>query len=325
MTSVKVHHDGLALTVGCVLRESLPVTLHFVSWYLREGADRIILCFDDPQDPAIAVLKDHPKVDCVPCTEAFWRSIGINPAVRFARRQNLVMSHFYRQQGAGWFFYVDGDELLHLVGRTLLEELRATPEDIRSVTFLPAENIQSPELTDPAQFRLAMSRDAVRRVYGDQAGLMQKRQGLSGHTVGKTANRVGLEGLGMRQHFMQHPDGTVVMDRVLGPDDRAYLLHFFDQGYDIWRAKLPWRLTSSGFPERIKVVLNEMLALDDPEPALRALYEQMHVFDNARLAELADCGAGFALPIDRDALVRHTFPTSEDHAQTAVRYAEKPS
>ena len=39
------------LTVGCVLKETVPVTLHFVSWYLREGADRILLCFDDPDDP----------------------------------------------------------------------------------------------------------------------------------------------------------------------------------------------------------------------------------------------------------------------------------
>lgn len=313
------------LTVGCVLRESLPVTLHFVSWYLREGADRMILCFDDPQDPAIAVLSDHPKVDCVPCTDAFWHGIGINPAVRFARKQNLVMSHFYKQQVDGWFFYVDGDELLHLQGRTLAEELDQTPDDIRSVTFLPAENIQSPQLEGAAQFRLAMSRDAVRRVYGERAGLMQKRQGLSGHTVGKTANRAGMEGLGMRQHFMQHPDGTVVMDKVVGPDDGAYLLHFFDQGYDIWRAKLPWRLASSGFPGRIKVVLNEMLALDDPEPALRALYDQIHVFDNARLEVLAECGARFAMPMDRGALVGQTFAAHADAISTAVHYTDEPS
>ena len=310
------------LTVGCVLRETLPVTLHFVSWYLREGADKIILCFDDPEDPAIAVLEHHPNVNCVPCTEAFWQGIGINPAVRFARRQNLVMSHFYKQQTDGWFFYVDGDELLHLQGRTLRAELEATPADVRSVTFLPAENIQSPELAGAAQFRLAMSRDAVRQVYGAQAGVMQKRQGLSGHTVGKTANRAGLTGLGMRQHFMQHPDGTVVMDRTLGPQEGAYLLHFFDQGYDIWRAKLPWRLASSGFPGRIKVVLNEMLALDDPEPALRGLYDQMHVFDNARLEVLAECGARFALVMDRAALIGQYFGAQADLAQAAVRYDE---
>lgn len=325
MSSTPQHQGGSFLTVGCVLRESLPVTLHFVSWYLREGADRIILCFDDPDDAAIAILKDHPNVDCIRCTEAFWQSIGINPAVRFARRQNLVMSHFYKLQSAGWFFYVDGDELLHLKGRTLRAELEATPKDIRSVTFQPAEHIQSPEMPGAAQFRLAMSRPDVRRVYGPQAGLMQKRQGLSGHTIGKTANRAGQTGLTMRQHFMQHPDGTVVMDRVLGPAEGAYLLHFFDQGYDIWRAKLPWRLASSGFPGRIKVVLNEMLALEDPEPALRALYDQMHVFDNARLAELADCGACLALDMDREALIRQYFPAHVDALHTAVRYAEDPS
>ncbi|WP_370400158.1 glycosyltransferase family 2 protein [Sulfitobacter sp. JB4-11] len=309
------------LTVGCVLRETLSVTLHFVAWYLREGADRILLCFDDPADPAIAVLKDHPQVQCVPCTEDFWLSIGINPAVRFARRQNLVMSHFYKQQGDGWFFYVDGDELLHLQGRTLAQELDATPGAVRAVTFLPAENIQSPELEGADQFRLVMSREAVRRIYGDQAGLMQKRQGLSGHTVGKTANRAGQAGLVMRQHFMQHPDGTVVMDRVLGPEEGAYLLHFFDQGFDIWRAKLPWRLASSGFPGRIKTVLTEILEGNDPEPALRALYDQIHVFDNARLATLSECGARFALRLDREALIAAHFPAVSEVLEATVRYA----
>jgi hypothetical protein len=295
-----------------------------VSWYLREGADRIILCFDDPEDPAISVLQDHPAVECVPCTTAFWQGIGINPKVRFARRQNLVMSHFYRQQADGWFFYVDGDELLHLQGRSLRAELDATPGDVRSVTFLPAENIQGPAGQGAAQFRLAMSRDAVGAVYGEEAGLMHKRQGLSGHTVGKTANRAGQEGMVLRQHFMQYPDGKVIMDRVLGPADGAFLLHFFDQGYDVWRAKLPWRLASSGFPARMKAVLNDMLASADPEPALRALYDRIHVFDDARLATLAASDAHFALQIDRAALVEAYFPGQVAQADGDVRYGTQP-
>ena len=68
-----------------------------------------------------------------------------------------------------------------------------------------------------------------------------------------------------------------------------------------------------------------MLALDDPEPALRDLYDQMHVFDAARLAILAACGAGFALKMDRGALVRQYFPAHVDAAETTVRYADDPS
>ena len=210
--------------------------------------------------------------------------------------------------------------LLHLQGRRLKQELDQTPLDVRSVTFLPAENIQSPELTGAAQFRLAMSREAVAAVYGDAAGLMQKRQGLSGHTVGKTANRAGMAGLTLRQHFMQHADGTVIMDRVLGPQDGAYLLHFFDQGYDIWRAKLPWRLASSGFPARMKDVLNSLLDSDDPEPALRALYDRLHVFDNARLEALSAHGARFALRLDPGELTASTFPEVAGAAGGVVRY-----
>ena len=50
------------LTVGAILREPLETTLRFVSWYLDAGADQIVLCFDDPLDPAIEVLRRNDVV-----------------------------------------------------------------------------------------------------------------------------------------------------------------------------------------------------------------------------------------------------------------------
>lgn len=297
------------LTVGVVMREALGTTLAFVSWYLREGADQIVICFDDANDPAITVLEHVPGVYCLPCTPEFWGAIGVVPTARFPKRQNRAMNFVYRSLRGGWFLNVDGDELLHLDGRRLVDELAHVPADVRSLTVRPAENIQTVPNTGPLQFRRLMTRPVARAVYGEYAGMMVKRGGLSGHTIGKTVNRAGIAGVIMRQHFLQNPqDGEVVMDRIIGAEEGGYLLHFFDQGYDVWRAKLPWRLSSSGFTARAANILNPILAGPDPEPELRRVYDNLHVFDAQRLALLKEHDVHFEVGIDFDALIESRFP-----------------
>lgn len=309
------------LTVGAVMRETLGTTLAFVSWYLAQGADQIVICFDDPEDPAIPVLASHAQVYCLPCTRGLWRAFGVTAAARFPKRQNRAMQFVYQSLRAGWFLNVDGDELVWLKDRTLAEELAATPDDIRSVTLLPAETIQTPDEPRTRFFRLPMGRDASRAVYGDHAPMMVKRQGLSGHTLGKTANRAGIRGMIMRQHFLQDPaDGQVLMDRIIGPQQGAHLLHFFDQGYDVWRAKLPWRLSSSGFTQRAAQVLRPLLEGPDPEPKLRAIYDRLHVFDASRRALLAQHGALLQVDLDAADKVAASFPDLPRDARTAARY-----
>lgn len=305
------------LTVATVMREPLAQTLLFVSWYLEQGADQIIICFDDPEDAAILHLKSHDSVTCVSCTPTFWTQIGIGPERRFQRRQNHAIGHFYDQQSEGWFLHVDGDELVHLEGRSLAEELAGAPSDVRGITVAPAEHIQTPGNSDALHFRLPMRRYAVRQIYGLRAGAMQKRQGLSGHTEGKTVTRAGIKNAVMRQHAMHLPDGSLVVDRVMAAAEGAYLLHFFDQGYEVWRSKLEWRLSSSGYRGKLDALLRETLAGPDVEETLRALYDEMHVFDDGRLERLRQMEAHFSLKIERAALVAKHFPDAARFATIA--------
>lgn len=306
------------LTVAAVMREPLAQTLLFASWYLEQGATKIIICFDDPEDAAIQLLEGHANVTCVPCTAAFWACVGIAPERRFPRRQNKAIGHFYAKQSDGWFLHVDGDELVYLEGRSLAEELAQTEPDVRGVTIQPAENIQTPSDTSTEHFRLPMRRYAVRQIYGGLAGAMQKRQGLSGHTEGKTATRAGIEDAMMRQHAMHLADGSLAVDRVIGANEGAYLLHFFDQGYEVWRSKLEWRLSSSGYRGQLDALLRETLAGLDPEAALRALYAEMHVFDESRLDRLREMDAHFSLQIDRTELIAKYFPDWRKDANLKV-------
>ena len=74
------------LTVGTILREPIETVLKFVAWYLAQDADRIVLCFDDPDDPAIELMQHVERVECVRCTPDFWKEFGLSPEVRFTKR-----------------------------------------------------------------------------------------------------------------------------------------------------------------------------------------------------------------------------------------------
>ncbi len=295
------------LTVGVILRESVQATLRFVAWYLDQGADRIVMCFDDPDDPAIDRLSGHPNIDCIRCTPAFWEKLGIAPDARFTKRQNRAMKYVYRTRAKGWFLNVDCDEFVHLEGRSLAEEIVDQPDHIRAVRVLPAEHIQTPDRPGETHFRLPMRRCTMRTIYGDYAKAMQPRQGLMAHTMGKSLTRVGLRRVAMRQHWAMRPDGSAVTDRVLDHRDGAYLLHFADQGFDTWRQKLTWRLSSRGFRQPFRDILIPILEQADPEPDLRAVYEATHVFDDARLALLNNARAGLSVQICMDALTEAYF------------------
>lgn len=302
------------LTVGAVICEPLYTTLRFVSWYLSQGADRIVLCFDNPDDPAIDVLAQAERVTCVRCTEAFWAKCGMSPERRFTKRQNKAMEYFYRRAEPGWFLHVDGDELLHLQGRTLAQTLEYMPTDVRGVLFMPAEEIRVAQPGGRSHFRLPMARPAVRKIYGKYARQMRRRQGLTGHRIGKAATRTGFTTARMRQHHMHFDDRSTLIDRWFGPPEGAFLLHFVGQTFDVWQSKLRWRLSARGFAGPMSNLLAEVMASENSAAELHALYRSLHFFDETRLAQLDEFNVHYAVDLGLDGIIAAYFP---DHAKTS--------
>lgn len=294
------------LTVAAILREPQEIVMRFVAWYLAQEADRIVLCFEDPEDPSIAMLDGIAGVECIPCTPEFWHSIGIDPSARFSKRQNWAMSHVYSTVLAGWFLNVDCDELLYLKGRSVAEELDAQPEDTRAVRFLTAEHIHTPA-SDGLHFRLAMSTMGQLRAYAGSVAGMTLRRGLMGHFLGKSATRAGQPGLVTRQHAMLDLQGEAIPHRVMGAAQGAYLLHFIDGGFSEWCGKLPTRMSNRWFPAPMRDLILAALDLPEPEPELRKLYDIFFVFDADRLERLRQAGARFDLDVDPDAVAVQFF------------------
>lgn len=293
---------------AAILNESLAQTLRFAAWYLAEGASSLLLLFDNPQDPAIGVLGDHPRIDCVPCTPAFWASLGMAPDANFPKRQNAALTWAYHRTEEPWFLNVDADEFLHVEGRTIADLLASQPVEVEAVRVLTAEIVTPIVPKDALQFRLPMERDAAKRVYlGDAPLFGPRRRGLIGHPQGKSATRTGLPDVRARQHWVERPDGTPVAEAVIGADSQAYLLHMIGQDFAAWRRKLDWRSGSRGFTTPLTKRITAAQAAPDAEVRLQALHDAMHKMDDAALARLVAEGAHLELALDLDAPARAIF------------------
>ncbi len=279
------------LTVGAILKEPVSTVVRFVEWYAAQGAGCIVLCFDDPEDPAIEVVSGREDVIAIRATAEFWEGLGTTADERFTKRQNLAMGHVYRNiPEGGWFLNVDSDELLFLEERTIAQEVARQPASCRALRFLPAEHIQSPDDPDRLYFRLPQKGWVQRSIYGDLAQAVKPRHGLMGHTVGKSVTRTGLSPVKVRQHWIEDQDGPIE-GATLSADEGAYLFHFVDQGYEVWRNKIRWRLSSRGFRLPMRLEIEARMDGPEPEAALRDLYDCLHVFNEERLAQMERGGA----------------------------------
>lgn len=286
--------------VVAVVKEPEHILRRFVGWYLAQGAAGITLFFDDPDDPSLPALAALPKVDAIACTPAFWDSIGEHPETRFTARQNSALTHGYRQAGEDWVLVVDADELAWREDG-LAPLLEKQPPGVRSLMVPPAEYALSDG--GDVTFRLPISRRAVNDIYGDLADIFRKRLGLIGHSTGKAFHRTGQTDIRLRQHWAVGPDGEPVPYAIGGRDDGAYLLHYLSTDYESWRAKLDWRLASSGYHAGIHALVDSLRQNEkDEETAYRRLFDTMHRLDAALCDRLRAVGgllelpAGFAPP-----------------------------
>ena len=291
---------AVQLTLAAILKEPADSVSSFVDWHRSQGVTRFHLCFDDPSDPAADLFLGAPDVVVERGTSEFWSVCGIAANKAFPMRQNHFLTYAYRAAPAGWFAACDGDEFFHLDGRSLAEELDAQEPETVSVTFRTAEHVQTPHDPEQFHFRLPMPRWLRQSVYPTLSLVTRSRDGLAGHLVGKSCTRVGLGSrVRIRQHWAAVQGRTQVASRVMGPADGAHLLHFVDRGFDNWRSKLEWRMSSRGYGSRMNVLLEKALASETPEEVLWTLYAELHVFGPERLAMLDRAGKLVSVPAGR--------------------------
>lgn len=279
----------MGFTVATIAREPWPILNRFLTWHLDQGADKIVLYLDDPEDPAIPRLKGDPRLDVRPCTPAFWSGLRIKQDARFTRRQRGVLSQAYHEMDDGWLLVLDADELMWLRDRSIAGALDSLPADAHSVRVRSAEEVSLADGT--LAFRTPIDRAAVDRVYGDTARLLRARFGLTYHPEGKSFHRAGVGPLNMKLHWAQDAAGNRTPGPVWGMDEQAHLLHFAAPDYERWRAKVAWRAGSHGFALPVKERIAEIADSDDPEAGYRALFKTLHALTSAE-ADALDAEGG---------------------------------
>lgn len=279
----------MGFTVATIAREPWPILNRFLSWHLDQGADKIVLYLDDPDDPALPRLKAEPRIDARPCTPAFWSDLGLSADARFTRRQRAVLSQAYAELTEGWLLVLDADELMWTRDKCISDALATLPDDAQSLRVLSAEQITLPDGSEG--FRSPIERASVDRIYGDDASLLRARFGLAYHPEGKSFHRAGQQGLNMKLHWAQDADGNKTPGPVWTASDRAHLLHYAAPDYDRWRAKVAWRSGAHGFAQPVKDRVAAIAESDDPEAGYRALYQTLHALTEAQALGLEAEGA----------------------------------
>lgn len=283
--------------VAAVVKEPVAILRRFTDWYLAAGAARVVLYFDDPDDPAIASVTGDPRIEAIRCTPDFWRGIGQEADARFTLRQNAAITAAYAETDEDWLLVVDADELVHVTQGTIPDLLAAQGPDVSSLMVEPAEFVHAP--VAGAAFRLPIGRKFVNRLYGAEADLFRKRHGLIGHSTGKAFHRSGQKDIWLRQHWAVDKAGEVVPYASVGRDQGAYLLHYLAPDFAAWRAKMEWRMASTGFHGGVRELIEAIDAKGgDREAGLAALYDRMHRIDAEMAGKLRAVGAFLELPAE---------------------------
>ena len=270
-------------TVAAIAKEPWPILERFVRWHLDQGADRLILYLDDPNDPSLPRLHGDPRIEPRPCTPALWAGLGMAPDARFTRRQRGVYTQAYAASDTDWLLLLDADELMWLRDG-IASTLSALSDDAMSLRVLSAEQVRMPDGSDV--FRSPIPRKSVNRIYGADADLLRIRHGLVYHPEGKSFHRAGQAGLTIKLHWADGPDGARTSGPVFGSAERAHLVHYAAPSYDRWRAKVDWRAGAHGFSQPVKDRVAEVAENADPETGYRTLYETLHSLTEDRAAAL---------------------------------------
>ncbi|OIQ25444.1 MAG: glycosyl transferase family 2 [Alphaproteobacteria bacterium MedPE-SWcel] len=297
--------------VGAIMNEPLPEVLRFCAWYIALGADEVVICFDNPDDPALELLKDHPRLRCIPCTPEFWSRVGLTAGDAFVTRQNAAMTWVYQQYDDGWLLNVDADEYLFLENGGLVDLLADVPDRVQSIRVVTAERLVVQQAEEITYFRRPMGYEDRKSVYGADVELFgPRRAGLVGHPQGKSVVRCGVPGLSLRQHWPRAVKGHDLHELLLDHRDGAHLLHMIGADYDVWRSKLDWRCASRGFTAGLTARVQAALAAPEPDAALRSLFARLHCATSELLDRLDSHGALLRLQLNVDALVQEYFGIS---------------
>lgn len=282
----------------CTLCRDTPYNVRrFVSWYLDQGAERIHVFFDNPDDPAIDELRQFEKVKVYPLTNEV-RSRIAHPAVTVHELQKKVGDLVYQELATDWLLRIDCDELVTSFNGSLRDFLKSIPDECEVVVVAPYEETLLSE-TGKVVFRGAVKDpELLEQIYGEAAGALASGRGMVGHVVGKSFIRRKLAAT-IREHGPRSTDRDRKRFQTLslGIREGVACLHLNRESFETWRRKLPWRLAHSSVRPLLGARVIEALLLDVQDingascPNLKRLYASITTLNAQQAALLQSSSA----------------------------------
>lgn len=214
--------------VVATVDEPAPLIIAFVAHALSLGPKALHLFLDRPNPEAEAALRGLPNLHMVVCDDAHWEISrnGKRPKLH-VWRQRVNTEHVFKRIDADWLVSIDCDEFLR---GDLGRDLALQPEAVDFLRIPVAERVLPPDLVQTGLFdgifRHPMPHFAKfgAEVYGKDAAYY--KDGMTGHSVGKSALRVGRD-LAVSIHgplpqLPDRPDYKVTEGRA----KHVELLHF---------------------------------------------------------------------------------------------------
>jgi hypothetical protein len=264
------------------VRSPVNELLEFARYHLAAGVEKIVLFFDDPDDPAAAALADVGKVVSIRCDAAYWAARRMQKPDAIEHRQ-IANANFAlqiaRAEGYDWIAHIDSDELL-LAERPLGLVLAEYSADV--VRFDIKEAVAEQDFYvcrfETTLFRQPLTEDRRKRLASiapaDIQGILFEGEYFRAHTVSKAAVRLNsrIESMGI------HGPRSPRLSEVQTP--KIVLLHYDCIGIDDWRRKWVRRLDASGTATGMRAARVTQMKLFaqayGDESAERALYALMH-------------------------------------------------
>jgi len=233
--------------------------LGFAAHHIEQGAHRLYLYLDAPDDTIAGALNAHPKVRVTQTDDRYWARKGKRPAKHQPRQTLNAADAYAKRAEVDWLAHIDVDEFLvpRAGAQPLAAQLAALPGTCLCARVRPIEALAHVDAeAAPRPFK-GLALDHARRSeisarlfapYG-----VDLNGGFLSHVAGKMLYRTGVDGLSVKIHnaFQTAAQGEIMNPGQIEMDD-LQLCHTHGADWDTWIAQFRYRHEHGAYRAELK-------------------------------------------------------------------------
>ncbi|QOL80617.1 glycosyltransferase family 2 protein [Pseudooceanicola spongiae] len=269
--------ETLRWGIVSTVQAPLPQLARFVAYHLSEGAARVHLYLDTPDDAIASFFASDARISVVPCTADYWARHRAGRPDTHQGRQMRNATHAYRRSDLDWLAHIDVDEFI-LSPSPLSGLLAQVPSETAVLHLRPAEMLAGGH-DAPSAFKLTprfagTDKAVLHDLYPTFGAHL--RGGYVSHLEGKAIARVGIADCRLGVHALLYR-GEPASNRVTLR--HGWVGHAHVQDWTDFRTRLEFRMQKGSYQKRgtsfgLFDVL-EFVTETEGEDGLRQFYDEV--------------------------------------------------